>query len=173
MLGHRFLVPRCGCYVCRLSEAKGIYKDAHNCAYDRVYDQYSYQFGNAAGVDLFDTEKFGKEVQDLKTMKERETLSQASRLFLELFFTEHRLLQMLHCSQDPTPELKKLSELIETCANYPDISFDAQTTIVEIMGRVIDDNDEYEKLIDKISEISSQRKSEVEGALIHFIVHRP
>lgn len=123
---------------------------------------------NAASVGLFDSEKFGKEVQDLKTMKERETLSQASRLFLELFFTEHRLLQMLHCSQDPTPELKKLSELIETCANYPDISFDAQTTIVEIMGRVIDDNDEYEKLIDKISKISSQRKSEVEGALIHF-----
>lgn len=123
---------------------------------------------NAAGVGLFDSEKFGKEVQDLKTMKERETLSQASRLFLELFFTEHRLLQMLHYAQDPTSALKKLSELIEACANYPDISFDAQITIVEIMGRVIDDNDEYEKLIDKISEISSQRKSEVEGALIHF-----
>lgn len=123
---------------------------------------------NAAGVGLFDSEKFWEEVKDLKTIKERENLSQASRLFLELFFTEHRLLQMLHYAQDPTSELKKLSELIEACANYPDISFDAQITIVEIMGRVIDDNDEYEKLIDKISEISSQRKSEVEGALIHF-----
>lgn len=75
---------------------------------------------------------------------------------------------MIHSTQDPTPELKKLAELIETSANYPDISFDAQTTIVEMMGRVIDDNEEYEKLIDKISEISSLRKSEVEGALIHF-----
>lgn len=123
---------------------------------------------NAAGVGLFDSEKFCEEVKDLKTIKEREDLSQASRLFLELFFTEHRLLQLLHYTQDPTSELKKLSELIEACANYPDISFNAQITIVEIMGRVIDDNDEYEKLIDKISEISSQRKSEVEGALIHF-----
>ena len=123
---------------------------------------------NATRVGLFDSERFGKEIQDLKTIKEREDLSQASRLFLELFFSEHRLLQMVQYAQDPTLELKKLAELIETSANYPDISFDAQTTIVEMIGRVIDDNEEYEKLIDKISEISSLRKSEVESALIHF-----
>lgn len=123
---------------------------------------------NAARVGLFDSERFKKEVQDLKTIKERKDLSRASRLFLELFFSEHRLLQMVHCAQDPTPELKKLAELIETSANYPDISFDAQTTIVEMIGRVIDDNEDYEKLIDKISRISSLRKSEVEGAIIHF-----
>lgn len=123
---------------------------------------------NAAGVGLFDSERFRKEVQDLKTIKERKDLSQASRLFLELFFLEHRLLQMIHCAQDPTSELKKLAELIKASANYPDICFDAQITIVEIIGRMIDDNEEYEKLIDDISEISSQRKSEVEGAIIHF-----
>lgn len=123
---------------------------------------------NAARVGLFDGEMFGKEVQELKTIKGREDLSRASRLFLELFFSEHRLLQMVHCEQDPTPELKKLAELIETSANYPDISFDSQITIVEMIGRVIDDNEEYEKLIDKISEISALRKSEVEGAIIHF-----
>lgn len=123
---------------------------------------------NAAGVGLFDSERFRKEVQDLKTIKERKDLSQASRLFLELFFSEHRLLQMIHCAQDPTSELKKLAELIKASANYPDICFDAQITIVEIIGRMIDDNEEYEKLIDDISEISSQRKSEVEGAIIHF-----
>lgn len=123
---------------------------------------------NAAGVGLFDSERFRKEVQDLKTIKERKDLSQASRLFLELFFSEHRLLQMIHCAQDTTSELKKLAELIKASANYPDICFDAQITIVEIIGRMIDDNEEYEKLIDDISEISSQRKSEVEGAIIHF-----
>ena len=123
---------------------------------------------NAAGVGLFDSERFGKEVQDLKTIKERKELSQASRLFLELFFSEHRLLQMVHCAQDPTSELKKLAELIKTSANYPDISFDAQITIVELIGCVIDDNEEYEKLINNISEISSQRESEVKGAIIHF-----
>lgn len=123
---------------------------------------------NAAGVGLFDSERFRKEVQDLKTIKERKDLSQASRLFLELFFSEHRLLQMIHCAQDPTSELKKLAELIKASANYPDICFDAQITIVEVIGRMIDDNEEYEKLIDDISEISSQRKSEVEGAIIHF-----
>lgn len=123
---------------------------------------------NAAGVGLFDSERFRKEVQDLKTIKERKDLSQASRLFLELFFSEHRLLQMIHCAQDPTSELKKLAELIKASANYPDICFDAQITIVEIIGCMIDDNEEYEKLIDDISEISSQRKSEVEGAIIHF-----
>ena len=75
---------------------------------------------------------------------------------------------MVHCAQDPTSELKTLAELIKTSANYPDISFDAQITFVEIIGCMIDDNEEYEKLIDNISEISSQRKSEVEGAIIHF-----
>lgn len=123
---------------------------------------------NATRAGLFDSERFGKEVQDLKTIKERKDLSQASRLFLELFFSEHRLLQMVHCAQDPTSELKTLAELIKTSANYPDISFDAQITFVEIIGCMIDDNEEYEKLVDNISEISSQRKSEVEGAIIHF-----
>lgn len=123
---------------------------------------------NATRAGLFDSERFETEVQDLKTIKERRDLSQASRLFLELFFSEHRLLQMVHCAQDPTSELKTLAELIKTSANYPDISFDAQITFVEIIGCMIDDNEEYEKLIDNISEISSQRKSEVEGAIIHF-----
>ena len=123
---------------------------------------------NATRAGLFDSERFEAEVQDLKTIKERKDLSQASRLFLELFFSEHRLLQMVHCAQDPTSELKTLAELIKTSANYPDISFDAQITFVEIIGCMIDDNEEYEKLIDNISEISSQRKSEVEGAIIHF-----
>ena len=108
---------------------------------------------NATRAGLFDSERFEAEVQDLKTIKERKDLSQASRLFLELFFSEHRLLQMVHCAQDPTSELKTLAELIKTSANYPDISFDAQITFVEIIGCMIDDNEEYEKLIDNISEI--------------------
>ena len=88
--------------------------------------------------------------------------------YLDIYISEHRLFQLIHSGNDLNEELKRLSSLLEQCAHYPDISFDAQVQVVDLLGRVISNNPEFELLVDRIAKISAARESEVQGALIHF-----
>lgn len=123
---------------------------------------------NVISLGLFDTSKFAIEVQFIKELRQCSKLSQPCQLFLDLYISEHRLFQLINRNEDLTDELQTLTSLIEQCANYPDISFNAQSRIVELLGRVISDNPEFERLVDKIADISSKRESEVQGAMTHF-----
>lgn len=123
---------------------------------------------NVISLGLFDTNKFAIEVQFIKELRQYPQLSQPCQLFLDLYISEHRLFQLISQNEDLTEELQTLTSLIEQCANYPDISFNAQSRIVELLGRVISDNPEFEQLVDKIADISSKRESEVQGAMTHF-----
>ena len=123
---------------------------------------------NAMSVLLFDEERFGKEVQFIKSFRQRDDLSQPCQLYLDIYISEHRLFQLIHCGDDLNEELKRLSSLLEQCAHYPDISFDAQVHVVDLLGRVISNNPEFEQLVDRIAKISAARESEVQGAQIHF-----
>ena len=123
---------------------------------------------NVISLGLFDTNKFAIEVQFIKELRQCSKLSQPCQLFLDLYISEHRLFQLINRNEDLTDELQTLTSLIEQCANYPDISFNAQSRIVELLGRVISDNPEFERLVDKIADISSKRESEVQGAMTHF-----
>lgn len=123
---------------------------------------------NAMSVFLFDEERFGKEVQFIKSFRQRDDLSQPCQLYLDIYISEHRLFQLIHSGDDLNEELKRLSSLLEQCAHYPDISFDAQVQVVDLLGRVISNNPEFELLVDRIAKISAARESEVQGALIHF-----
>ena len=123
---------------------------------------------NVISLGLFDTNKFAIEVQFIKELRQYPKLSQPCQLFLDLYISEHRLFQLINRNEDLTDELQTLTSLIEQCANYPDISFNAQSRIVELLGRVISDNPEFERLVDKIADISSKRESEVQGAMTHF-----
>lgn len=123
---------------------------------------------NVISLGLFDTNKFAIEVQFIKELRQYPQLSQPCQLFLDLYISEHRLFQLINRNEDLTEELQTLTSLIEQCANYPDISFNAQSRIVELLGRVISDNPEFERLVDKIADISSKRESEVQGAMTHF-----
>ena len=123
---------------------------------------------NVISLGLFDTNKFAIEVQFIKELRQYPKLSQPCQLFLDLYISEHRLFQLINRNEDLTDELQTLTSLIEQCANYPDISFNAQSRIVELLGRVISDNPEFERLVDMIADISSKRESEVQGAMTHF-----
>ena len=123
---------------------------------------------NVISLGLFDTSKFAIEVQFIKELRQCSKLSQPCQLFLDLYISEHRLFQLINRNEDLTDELQTLTSLIEQCANYLDISFSAQSRIVELLGRVISDNPEFERLVDMIADISSKRESEVQGAMTHF-----
>ena len=123
---------------------------------------------NVISLGLFDTNKFAIEVQFIKELRQCSKLSQPCQLFLDLYISEHRLFQLINRNEDLTDELQTLTSLIEQCANYLDISFSAQSRIVELLGRVISDNPEFERLVDMIADISSKRESEVQGAMTHF-----
>ena len=123
---------------------------------------------NVTQIGLFDPEKFSSEVEFIKSVRKRMDLSQPCQLFLDIYFSEHRLFQLIHDEEDLTAEIRVLASLLEKSINYPDISFDAQSKIIDMMGGVIMDNEEFEKMVDKIAQISSNRESEIHGALIHF-----
>ena len=84
-------------------------------------------------MGLFDTNKFAIEVQFIKELRQYPKLSQPCQLFLDLYISEHRLFQLINRNEDLTDELQTLTSLIEQCANYPDISFNAQSRIVELL----------------------------------------
>lgn len=123
---------------------------------------------NVTLIGLFDPNKFGLELEFIKSLRKRTNLSQPCQLFLDIYFSEHRLFQLIQAEEDLTAEIRVLSALLEKSVNYPDISFDAQSKIIDMMGGVINDNEEFEEMVDKIAQISSNRESEIQGALIHF-----
>lgn len=85
---------------------------------------------NVARIGLFEESKYAAEVQEVKLMAARKDLSEPSKLYLDLYFTEHTLLRMLHNEEDPSNEIMELSALLEKCANCPEISFDAQRKVI-------------------------------------------
>ena len=123
---------------------------------------------NVTQIELFDQEKFNIEVEFIKSIRERTDLSQPCKLFLDIYISEHRLFQLIYAEEDLSDEIRVLTELLEKSVNYIDISFEAQSRIVDMMGRVITNNEQFEKLVDTLAEISSARESDVQGAMIHF-----
>lgn len=123
---------------------------------------------NVLPIGLFKPEKFKTEVEFIKTFREKSDLSLPCQLFLDIYISEHRLFQLVRGKKDVTEEIKTLTALLEKSANYPDISFDAQAQIIDMVGQVIPDNEEFEHLVDRMAEISSARESEVKGATLHF-----
>ena len=123
---------------------------------------------NVTRLGLFDSNKLENEVHFIKTLRGKNNLSQPCQLFLDIYFSEHRLFHLIEMGENLSEEIKVLAELLEKSINYPDISFDAQSQIIDMMGRVITNNDEFEKMVDRIAEISSARESDIQGALIHF-----
>ena len=123
---------------------------------------------NVTRLGLFDSNKLENEVGFIKTLRGKNNLSQPCQLFLDIYFSEHRLFHQIEMGENLSEEIKVLAELLEKSINYPDISFDVQSQIIDMMGRVITNNDEFEKMVDRIAEISSARESDIQGALIHF-----
>ena len=123
---------------------------------------------NVLPIGLFEPEKFKVEVEFIKTFREKPNLSLPCQLFLDIYISEHRLFQLVRGKKDVTDEIKTLTALLEKSANYPDISFDAQAQIIDMVGQIITDNEEFEHLVDRMAEISSARESEVKGATLHF-----
>lgn len=123
---------------------------------------------NVTRLGLFDSNKLENEVRFIKTLRGKNNISQPCQLFFDIYFSEHRLFSLIETGENLSVEIKVLAELLEKSINYPDISFDAQCQIIDMMGRVITNNDEFEKMVDRIAEISSARKSDIQGALIHF-----
>ena len=123
---------------------------------------------NAAGIGLFDLERFSSEVEYIKAFSQRKDLSQTSRLFLDIYFSEHRIIQSIRQEDNPSDEIIKLTDLIIESAHHPEIGFNAQSHIVDILGRMITNNTAFENLVDKLADITAARESEVQGAMIHY-----
>jgi hypothetical protein len=123
---------------------------------------------NVAQIGLFDINKFIPEVKFIIELRKRSELSLPCQLFLDIYFSEHRLFQLVRAKKNLSAEIKVLSELLEKSANYPDISFDAQLQIIDMLGRVVADNEDFENMVDRLAEISSARESELQGATMHF-----
>lgn len=123
---------------------------------------------NAVGIGLFAPECFLSEVEYIKSFRQRKDLSPTSQLFLDIYFSEHRIIQFIRQEDDPSEEIIKLTDLIIESVHHPEIAFNAQSHIVDILGRMITNNTAFENLVDKVADITATRESEVQGAMIHY-----
>lgn len=123
---------------------------------------------NVTRLGLFDIDKFEPEILYIKELRNREGLPSVCQLFLDLYISEHRLLQLIEQDDNLSEEIKHLSDLLEESAHYPEIGFSAQFQIVEMLGRLITDEPAFEELVDKLASITSSRESEIQGAMVHF-----
>lgn len=126
---------------------------------------------NVVRIGLFDETALDTEVQYIKSLQGRigeDSPDSPSKLFLDIYVAEHRLISNLISGESIEDDLPELEPLLLSSVNYPDIGFDAQYTIVSELGRLAGDNEQFEALVDKMANLLAERKSELEAARVHF-----
>lgn len=100
----------------------------------------------------------------------------ACALFLKICLLEDALIQSLGLRDEDERKNKKaiddiigkLDEAIQQAANYLDISFESQVEVMAYLGRLIGSNKKFDDLIDKLTDIQSNRAKDICAAEIQY-----
>lgn len=126
---------------------------------------------NVVRIGLFDESTLGTEVEYIKSLQDRigkDSPNSPSKLYLDIYVVEHRLINHLMSDEPIEKDLAELEPLLLSSVNYPDIGFNAQYTIMSELGRLAGDNEQFESLVDKMANLLAESRSEVEAARVHL-----
>jgi len=107
---------------------------------------------------------FTKLYKQLETDKDHTS----SFLYLKICLLEIKLIYEKSTSDGIDNIIQKLSEAMTEAEHHLDIHFESHFEIIEKLGEYIDDNEHYEDMLDKLSEILIQRNQGIDAADIQL-----
>ena len=93
---------------------------------------------------------------------------QSSYLYMHIQWLEMKMLKYSDDNDTLNDLIDDLRKALKDAERHIDISLDSNEDVLDLIGRVVDDNEKYEELIDEFSEILSARQQEINAAQIQL-----
>lgn len=120
---------------------------------------------------LFEQSKLEPELEYLKGLcleLERRKDRQSSLLFIKLYLAQQKLIDDALSNNPIDEDIESIRPLLLETPYHLDISFETEFRLVEITNRVIEDNQNYENLVDELTSILKKTHSEQAAAQIEL-----
>lgn len=114
-----------------------------------------------AKVDLIDIWQYWSDLYDKLSV---DSTHSSSFLYLKICMLECKILYKREEPEKINSLLDELSDAMELADHHLDIPFEAHCEIVEHMGIMLNDNDKFEDLVDKLALILSNRQKDITAA---------
>lgn len=120
---------------------------------------------------FFEQSKLEPELEYIKGLSlelEHRDDKRSSLLFIRLYLAQQKLIDDALSNNAIDDDIDSIKPLLLEAPSHLDISFDTEFQLVEIMNRVIEDNQNYEDLVDELTSILKKTHSEQEAAQIEL-----
>lgn len=126
---------------------------------------------NAARGGFFDPELIAPEIQYFKNLQkalDANTDKRSSALYLAIYIQEQKLIDRLIQNQPFEEELRAIKPLLIESASHLEISIESHFRVIEMLSSFIEDNEQFEELIDELAEIIADKRSKAEAARVRL-----
>ncbi len=120
---------------------------------------------------LFEQSKLEPELAYIKGLchaLEQQNDKQSSFLFIKLYLAQQKLIDDALSNNPIDEDIDTIRPLLLEVPSHLDISFEMEFQFVEIMNRVIEDNQNYENLVDELTTLLKKTHSEQAAAQIEL-----
>lgn len=120
---------------------------------------------------LFEQSKLEPELEYIKELcyaLEQHSDKQSSHLFIKLYLAQQKLIDDALSNKPIDEDIDSIRPLLLEVPSHLDISFEMEFQLVEIMNRVIEDNQNYENLVDELTTLLKKTHSEQAAAQIEL-----
>lgn len=126
---------------------------------------------NAARNGDFNQELVTSEIQYIKDFQkalDKDTNKRSSALYLAIYIQEQNIVDCLIQDKSFEEGLHTIKPLLIETASHIDISIESHFRVIEMLSRFIEDNEQFEALIDELAEIIAEKRSKAEAAKVRL-----
>ena len=126
---------------------------------------------NAARGGFFDPKLITPEIdyiKDLQKALDANTDKRSSALYLAIYIQEQKLIDHLIQNEPFEEELRTIKPLLIESASHLEISIESHFRVIEMLSSFIEDNEQFEALIDELAEIIADKRSKAEAARVRL-----
>ena len=126
---------------------------------------------NAAKAGLYDQKKIKLEcdfIKDFEKRLEADAQKPSCLLFLRIYLAEQRLIGHIQQRSPIDEDIVTLRPLLLESASHLEISFETNYEIIEMLSNQIDENQEFDDLVDEMADVLAERRSSVDAAELRF-----
>ena len=126
---------------------------------------------NAARGEFFDSKLLIPEFQYIKDLQKKlddNPDKRSSALYLAIYIQEQKLIDCLIHNKPFEEELLAIKPLLLESAAHLEISIESHFRVIEMLSGFIEDNEQFEELIDELAEIIADKRSKAEAARVRL-----
>lgn len=126
----------------------------------------------AAGMRLFkteiDIESEKRYIDSMHRYLKSDNNHQSSYLYMHIQWLEMHMIQNLNDEEMMNDLIDDLRKTLKIADHHIDIPLETNEEVLDMIGRIVKDNELYEELIDDLTEILSKRKQDITAAGIQM-----